>query len=71
MLPRQRHAGAPLHPVTCLCPAESRGSDARGCRDWRSHGLYAPPSGHQWVQVDSEFVLVALATGLIANLLIN
>jgi Ni/Co efflux regulator RcnB len=38
--------------------------------DWRSHrGLYAPPHGHQWMQVGSEFVLVALATGIIASLL--
>lgn len=40
--------------------------------DWRSHrGLYAPPYGHQWVQVDNDFLLVALATGLIANLLVQ
>jgi Ni/Co efflux regulator RcnB len=41
--------------------------------DWRVHrGLYAPPYGYQWVQDDAgDFILVALATGLIANLLIN
>lgn len=40
--------------------------------DWHSHrGLYAPPYGHQWVNVDGEFLLVALATGLIANALLN
>lgn len=40
--------------------------------DWHAHpGLYAPPSGHQWMQVGSDFLLVALATGLIANLLVN
>ena len=40
--------------------------------DWRSYpALYAPPYGHQWVNVDGEFLLVALATGLIANALIN
>jgi Ni/Co efflux regulator RcnB len=40
--------------------------------DWRAHrGLYAPPHGHQWMQVDNDFVLVALATGLIANLLMQ
>lgn len=38
--------------------------------DWHAHrGLYAPPYGHQWVQVGSDFLLVAIATGLIANLL--
>ena len=40
--------------------------------DWHTHpGLYAPPYGHQWVNVDGEFLLVALATGLIANALLN
>lgn len=38
--------------------------------DWRSYpGLYAPPYGYQWVQVGNDFLLVALASGLIANLL--
>lgn len=35
------------------------------------HRLYAPPRGHQWVQVGSDYVLVAIATGLIANLIFN
>jgi Ni/Co efflux regulator RcnB len=40
--------------------------------DWRGYpGLYAPPYGHRWVNVDGEFLLVALATGLIANMLVN
>lgn len=41
--------------------------------DWRSnHRLYAPPQGYQWVQADGgDFLLVAIATGLIANLLLN
>lgn len=38
--------------------------------NWNAYpGLYAPPYGHQWVQVGSDFLLVAIATGLIANLL--
>lgn len=39
--------------------------------DWRGHHLSAPPRGHQWVQVGSDYVLIAVATGLIANLLLN
>ncbi len=40
--------------------------------NWHAYpGLYAPPHGHQWVRVGSDFVLVALATGLIANLLLQ
>ena len=39
--------------------------------DWRSHRLYSPPYGYQWVQVGSDYVLIALATGLIVNLILN
>lgn len=40
--------------------------------DWRAYNLYAPPAGYQWVQADTgDYLLVALATGLIANLLLN
>lgn len=39
--------------------------------DWRSHRLSAPPRGHQWVQVGGDYVLMAVATGLIVNLLLN
>ena len=47
-------------------------SHAYYVNDWHSHShLYAPPYGHQWVNVDGEFLLIALATGLIANALLN
>ena len=40
--------------------------------NWQSYpGLYSPPYGHQWVNTGGEFLLVALATGLIANALLN
>jgi Ni/Co efflux regulator RcnB len=39
--------------------------------DWRGHHLSAPPRGYQWVQVGGDYVLIALATGLIANLILN
>lgn len=41
--------------------------------NWNAYpGLYAPPYGHQWVNVGGgELLLVALATGLIANAIIN
>lgn len=52
-------------------PAQYR-SHGYYVNDWNAYpGLYAPPYGHQWVQVGSDFLLVALATGLIANLLVN
>lgn len=39
--------------------------------DWRRHRLNAPPRGYQWVQVGPDYVLAAIATGLIANLILN
>jgi Ni/Co efflux regulator RcnB len=39
--------------------------------DWRSHHLYAPPRGYQWVQSGGDYVLVAVATGILASILLN
>jgi Ni/Co efflux regulator RcnB len=39
--------------------------------DWRGHNLSAPPRGYQWVQTGSDYVLVAIATGVIMQLLLN
>jgi Ni/Co efflux regulator RcnB len=39
--------------------------------DWRGHHLNAPPRGYQWVQVGGDYVMVAIATGIIAQLLLN
>jgi Ni/Co efflux regulator RcnB len=39
--------------------------------DWRGHHLSAPPRGYQWVQAGPDYVLAAIATGVIANILLN
>jgi len=39
--------------------------------DWRRHRLTAPPRGYQWVQVGPDYVLAAIATGIIATLILN
>ena len=39
--------------------------------DWRSHQLSAPPRGYQWVQSGNDYVMVAIATGIIAQLLLG
>ena len=39
--------------------------------DWRSHHLSAPPRGYQWVQTGTDFVLVAVATGIISSILLG
>ncbi len=39
--------------------------------DWRGHHLSAPPRGYHWVQTGGDYVLVAIATGIIAQLLLG
>jgi Ni/Co efflux regulator RcnB len=39
--------------------------------DWRSRRLYQPQRGYQWVQAGNDYLLVAIATGLIAQVLLN
>jgi Ni/Co efflux regulator RcnB len=39
--------------------------------DWRGHGLYTPPRGYHWVQTGGDYVLVAIATGIILELLLS
>jgi Ni/Co efflux regulator RcnB len=39
--------------------------------DWRGHNLSAPPRGYQWVQSGGDFILVAIATGVILQLLLG
>ena len=36
--------------------------------DYRSHHLRHPPRGYRWVQVDNNYMLAAVATGLIAQI---
>ncbi len=48
-------------------PAEYR-SRQYYVNDWRGHRLSAPPRGQQWVQVGTDYALIAIATGLIINL---
>jgi Ni/Co efflux regulator RcnB len=39
--------------------------------DWRGHHLSAPPRAYHWVQMGGDSVLVAIATGVILQLLLN
>ena len=39
--------------------------------DYRPYRLSRPPYGHQWVQVGADYVLIAMATGLIAHIVLN
>jgi Ni/Co efflux regulator RcnB len=39
--------------------------------DWRGHHLKAPPRGYHWVQTGADYVLVGIATGLIADMILS
>jgi Ni/Co efflux regulator RcnB len=39
--------------------------------DWRGQHLNAPPRGYHWVRTGNDYVLVAIATGVILQLLLN
>ena len=39
--------------------------------NYRLHRLPPPPRGHHWVQVGADYVLVAIATGIIVSILLN
>jgi Ni/Co efflux regulator RcnB len=39
--------------------------------DWRGHHLRQPPRGYHWVQTGGDYVLAAIATGVIADILLN
>lgn len=39
--------------------------------DWRERRLSAPPRGQHWVRTGNDYVLAAIATGIIAQVLIG
>lgn len=38
--------------------------------DYRRHGLRAPPRGYRWQRVNDQYILAAVATGIIASVII-
>jgi Ni/Co efflux regulator RcnB len=39
--------------------------------DWRGHHLSAPPRGYHWVQNGGDYLLVAVTTGVILQMLMS
>lgn len=39
--------------------------------DWRAHHLKRPPRGYHWVQTGPDYVLVAITTGVIAQIILS
>ncbi|MFV3368413.1 RcnB family protein [Pseudomonas sp. NY15435] len=37
--------------------------------DWNARHLYAPPRDHRWLYVNGDYVLIAIASGVIVNIL--
>ena len=40
-------------------------------QDWGYYGLRPPPPGYRWIYADGNFVLMAVASGLIADVLLH
>lgn len=38
--------------------------------NWKGHRLSEPPRGHQWVQAGASYALVAIATGVVTELVV-
>lgn len=39
--------------------------------DYHEHHLRAPPRGYEWREVDGQYVLAAIAGGVIASVILN
>ena len=39
--------------------------------DWQARHLRRPPRGYHWVRADNDIVLVAISSGIIADILLN
>lgn len=51
-------------------PASER-SRRHVVNNWHQRNLRAPPRGYHWVQSGNDFVLVAITTGIIADILLS
>jgi len=58
---RDWHRGAVVEP-------NYRG-DRYWVTDWHARHLYAPPRDHRWLYVNGDYILVAIASGVIVNIL--
>ena len=39
--------------------------------DWKRAGLHRPPRGHEWRRIDGRDVLIAVATGVITDIILR
>lgn len=45
--------------------------DRYAVSDWRAHQLPEPAHGQRWMEINGDYVLVAVATGVIASIMIG
>jgi Ni/Co efflux regulator RcnB len=50
-----------------LSAAERR--HMRNVREYRRYRLSAPPRGYRWVQVDKDFLLIGITSGIISSII--
>lgn len=62
------HRGKPDFRRGHALPQQYRGKGYQ-VSDWKKRGLKSPPSGHRWMNVDGNYVLIAVATGVIASVI--
>jgi Ni/Co efflux regulator RcnB len=51
-------------------PTEYRNNNQHVVADWKNNHLRKPPRGYQWVEANNQYVLAAVATGLIADIIV-
>jgi len=66
-----RNSHGYFRPGYAIPPYYRRGYQRHVLNDWRRYNLYAPPRGHHWLLVDGNFVLAAIGTGIIAQVLLG
>lgn len=67
-----RRGGGPRHDLRRGQHLSKEYRDSRYVvTDWRDRHLSAPPKGHHWVHAGNDYVLAAIATGLIAQVLLS
>lgn len=68
----QRHGAGPDHQWNrgAKIPAQYR-TQHYVVNDWQRHGLKRPARGQQWVQYGGDYMLVAIASGVIAELVLG
>ncbi|MFD3266193.1 RcnB family protein [Phenylobacterium ferrooxidans] len=67
---QQRHYNGQAWRRGQRLPSQYR-SSAYYVNDYGRYGLRAPPRGHRWVRANNDYVLAAIATGLIVQVLAN